>query len=324
MKRALVTGASGFVGANLARRLVRDGQQVHILLRPQSDLWRLADLQDELTVHHVTLSDREAVADAVKKIRPDWIFHLAVHGAYSWQTNLLEMIDTNVTGTACLLEACSKAGFEAFVNTGSSSEYGFKDHPPHEGEMLEPNSHYAVTKASATLLCRQVAQDRKLHIPTLRLYSVYGPYEDPRRLIPTLVIKGLSGKLPVLVDPTGARDYIYIEDVVDAYLRAAGTPTDEPGAVYNVGTGIQTSIGQIVEVARAQLEIKEEPRWGSMPNRIWDTSNWVSDNRKLMKRLDWKPTFNLEDGFRGTVEWVRSNPAMQKFYEESMLAGAQS
>src|SRR5262249_18051438 len=143
MKRAIVTGASGFVGANLTRRLIQDGHQVTIFARPQSDLWRLADLQDSVSVRNLSLSDRIGLASAVCEIRPDWIFHLAVHGAYSWQTDLFEMIDTNITGTANLLEACAQVGFEAFVNTGSSSEYGVKDHSPGENEPIDPNSYYA-------------------------------------------------------------------------------------------------------------------------------------------------------------------------------------
>jgi nucleoside-diphosphate-sugar epimerase len=340
MKRVIITGASGFVGANLARRLVADGHEVHLFLRPGTaapgiaspgiagsqpalmksslstpGLWRLTDILDNLQTHFLTLSDRQAVARTVSSIKPDWIFHLAVHGAYSWQTDLFEMIETNLTSTASLLEACLKTGFESFVNTGSSSEYGFKDHPPAEDEALEPNSYYAVTKASATMLCRHIAASKKVSVPTLRLYSVFGLYEDPRRLIPTLITKGLSGKLPVLVDPDIARDYVYVDDVIDAYLLAASTPSAEPGAVYNVGTGVQTSLREIVDVARTCLPIKEEPSWGTMPNRAWDSSSWVSNNSKL-KSLGWKPRHSLSEGFAKTVNWLKSAPNLRRFYEE--------
>jgi nucleoside-diphosphate-sugar epimerase len=316
MKRVIVTGATGFVGSNLARRLLRDGQEVHLLVRPGHSSWRIDDIRREVRLHEVALEDAEAVAGAVGRIRPDWIFHLAAHGAYSSQTDLRQMIQTNLVGTINLVEACLSTGFEAFVNTGSSSEYGFKDHAPSEDESPEPNSHYAVTKAAATLFCRYTARSRALHLPTLRLYSVYGPYEEPARLIPRLITHGLKGELPPLVNPAVARDYVYVDDVTEAYLLAATARGElEPGAVYNVGTGVQTSLAEAVETARRVLSIKREPRWASMPEREWDTNIWVADNRKIKDALGWQPQYSFEEGFRLTVEWLRASPARRSLYD---------
>jgi nucleoside-diphosphate-sugar epimerase len=256
----------------------------------------------------------EALTGVVARIRPDWVFHLAAHGAYSSQTDVSQMVQTNVVGTSNLVDACLKAGFEAFVNAGSSSEYGLKDHPSAETEWLEPNSYYAVTKAAATLFCRTTAQRHKAPIVTLRLYSVYGPYEEPARLMPTLIVHGLSGKLPPLVRPDIARDYVYTEDVNDACLLAAATPGQEVGAVYNLGTGIQTSLREVVDLARRVLAIPVEPVWGSMPDRQWDTTVWVADNRKIQKELGWQPRYSFEQGFREMVSWFRDNADMHHFY----------
>src|SRR6185436_2537188 len=115
------------------------------------------------------------------------------------------------------VQAGLRVGFEAFVNAGSSSEYGFKDHAPAETEWLEPNSDYAVTKAAATLYCRQVAVSGRLPLCTLRLYSIYGPYEEPTRLIPTLILHGTEGALPALAAPDTARDYVHVDDASEAY-----------------------------------------------------------------------------------------------------------
>ena len=92
-------------------------------------------------------------------------------------------------------------GVETFVNTGSSSEYGLKDHPPAEDESVEPNSIYAAAKAAATMLCQQAAASDGMNVSTLRLYSTYGPWEDPNRLIPALAVEGLRGEFPPLVAP---------------------------------------------------------------------------------------------------------------------------
>jgi nucleoside-diphosphate-sugar epimerase len=305
MKRVLLTGGAGFVGANLARRLLRDGHEVHLLVYPQSNLWRLRQIVDHLYLHEADLADLDRLQALATNIQPDWIFHLAVHGAYSCQTDLRRMVQTNIIGTINLVESFRKEGFETFVNTGSSSEYGYKDHAPHEADWIDPNSYYAVTKASATLYCRYTANSQGVRIPTLRLYSVYGPYEEPTRLMPTLIRHGLQGTLPPLVNPDIARDYVYIDDVCDAYLLAARQPTDEHGPVFNVGTGIQTSLRDLVDIARRELAIKAEPVWGSMADRHWDTTTWVADSRKIQSELGWHPRYSVETGFQEMVSWMR-------------------
>jgi len=306
VKRALLTGGTGFVGANLARRLLDLGHEVHLLVRPRRRSWRLAGLEDRVRLHEADLGDEGAVAAAARAAGADWVFHLAAHGAYSFETDIREMVRTNVAGTVNLLEAVRATGFEAFVNAGSSSEYGLQDHPPAEDERPEPNSDYAATKLAATQLCRQVARRERLHVVTLRLYSVYGPYEDPRRLLPSLIEKGLGGTLPPLVRSSVARDFVYVDDVCDAFVRAAEGPATDAGEIYNVGTGVQTTLGQAVEVARRLLPIRDEPRWASMTDRSWDTDCWVADARKIRRALGWEPRHRFEQGFARMVEWSKA------------------
>ncbi len=319
MKRVIITGGTGFVGANLARRLLQEGHEVHLLVRQGYAPWRIEAIRADVRLHEVDLGDEESLSPVVNKIRPDWVFHLATHGAYSSQNNLSLIVQTNIVGTVNLVEACLKTGFEAFVNTGSSSEYGFKNHAPSENEWLEPNSYYAVGKASATLFCRYTAQSRGVRLPTLRLYSVYGPYEEPTRLMPTLIVRGLRGQLPPLVNPDIARDYVYVNDVSDAYLLAATREGQEPGAVYNLGTGVQTSLGEAVAAARKLMDIAVEPVWGAMANRQWDTSVWVADHRKAIDDLGWLPEVTFERGLDRMLAWFRDNPPLLKFYEQQQL-----
>ncbi len=312
-RRVLVTGATGFVGANLTRRLLRDGHSVHLLVQPGYTRWRLDGIRRRVTLHEVDLADAAGVSGLVSRLRPEWVFHLAAHGAYSWQTDLSRMVQTNVVGTINLVQACLAVGFDAFVNTGSSSEYGFKAHAPSEEEWLEPNSHYAVTKAAATLFCRHTAQRARVHLPTLRLYSVFGPWEEPGRLMPTLVLHGLRGRLPPLVSPDVARDYVYVDDVVEAYLRAATVTGRELGAVYNVCTGVQTTLRELVEVARDVLGVRTRPRWGSMANRPWDTAVWVGDATRIEAALGWRPRHTIESGFRRLAAWLRRTENLARY-----------
>jgi dolichol-phosphate mannosyltransferase len=314
MKRVLITGGTGFVGANLARRLLRDGHRVHLLVRSRHHPWRIEEIRAHVAWHEGELGDADWLRQVVGAIRPEWVFHLAVYGAYPFQTDLRQMIQTNLVTTVNLVEASLAAECEVLVNTGSSSEYGFRDHAPAETEALEPNSHYAVTKASATLYCRHVARDRRARVPTLRLYSVYGPYEAPSRLMPALIVRGLRNEWPPLVDPEVARDYVYVEDVCEAYCRAAAQPGPEWGAVYNVGTGRQTALREVVEVARAELGITAEPQWNTMTSRSWDTHVWVADNRKIRRELGWEPRYTLKQGFGEMAQWFRDHPAWMDGY----------
>ncbi len=309
MKRVIITGATGFVGANLARRLLRDGYELHLLVRPGYKPWRIEELRNSVRLHELQLHDTAAVAKAVAEIRPEWIFHLAVHGAYSWEKDWEQMVRTNIQGTMSLVSACLSTGFEAFINTGSSSEYGLKDHAPSEAEAIEPNSHYAVTKAAATMFCRQTAHAHKLYLPTLRLYSAYGPFEEPGRLLPTLIQHGMNGQLPTLADPKVARDFVYVDDVVEAYVLAAQHRGADPGAIYNVGTGVQTSLGELVETAKKVMAIPVEPVWNTMPNRHWDANVWVADNRKIREELGWQPRHTLAEGIEKMRAWFAEGVA---------------
>jgi len=302
--RSVVTGAAGFIGAALARRLVERGDRVTAVSGPGSDPWRLEGLREHAAVLEIDLRDPEAVARTMRAAQPEEVFHLAAHGAYSWQRSLPRMIETNVAGTAHVAEAALDAGARAIVNAGSSSEYGLKDHAPPEHELPEPNSAYAVTKASATLLGGWLARERGAAFTTLRLYSAYGPWEEPRRLMPALVAAGLDRRLPPLADPAIARDFVYVDDVCDAFMLAAERAQPGAGAVYNVGSGVQTTLRELAEVARRTFSIEEEPAWAAFPARDCDTDVWVADARRASDELGWSARTRLEAGLAGFARWM--------------------
>ena len=313
--KALVTGAGGFVGANLAASLTRAGHDVVAWAHHGSPTWRLDPLGDEVEIVPVELLDGEAIEAGVRSARPDWIFHLAAHGAYSWQRDAERIMQTNLVSTVRLLSACQRHGFSAFVNAGSSSEYGFQDHAPSEDQLPEPNSDYAVMKAAATLHSRFVAQRDDVHVVTLRLYSVYGPWEEPGRLMPTLVARGLEGRLPPLVSPDTPRDFVSMRDAERAFLRAAERTEVERGGVFNIGSGRQTTLREVVEVARAQLGIAEEPRWGTEAQRSWDAAVWVADPQRAHEQLGWEAEDDLPTGFARLADWLREHPVLWPRYE---------
>jgi UDP-glucose 4-epimerase len=313
--RALVTGAGGFVGANLAARLAEEGHDVVAWTHPGSPTWRLDHLADRMDVVPVELLDPDGVERGIRSARPDWVFHLAAHGAYSWQRDPELIMQTNLVATVRLLAACQAQGFAAFVHAGTSSEYGFQDHAPTEDELPEPNSDYATMKAAATMHCRFVAQRDDAHIVTLRLYSVYGPWEEPGRLMPTLVARGLEGRLPPLVSPDTPRDFVSVRDAERAFLLAAERDGVERGSVFNIASGRETKLREIVEVARGQMGIEAKPQWGTEPQRSWDAAAWVGDASRAHAQLDWRTEEDLATGFAHLVDWLREHRELWQRYE---------
>lgn len=300
----LVTGATGFIGACLVRQLVKGKDKVHIILRRKSDTWRIKDILKEINLHYADLTDARGIDKAVRKIKPQIVFHLAAYRNYLEESR--KNLEINIFGTLNLLEACNKTGYDIFINTGSSSEYGTKAKPMSEKDLLEPNSYYAIAKTSQTLLCQYLAREKKLPIITLRLFSIYGPYEGSRRLVLTLINNCLNGKDLSLVSSKTARDFIFVDDVVRAYLKAAQSPK-LAGHIFNIGTGQQSLLKDVVSLVVKITRAKVKQNWGAMPGRPFDTDIWLADISKAKRVLNWQPKYNLEKGLRETVNWFKKN-----------------
>lgn len=282
---------------------MREGCELHLFLRHPPN-WRLKDIQNDVAIHHGDLRDEAAVSSALREARPDDIFHLAAYGAYESQDSMREAFSVNVTGGSNLLEAATRRGFESFIQAGSSSEYGLKDHAPVEDENTEPNSYYAVTKDCMTRLLAYESRKQGFKATTLRLYSVYGPLEEPTRLISTLIREGLKGGYPPLASPETARDFVYVDDVCDAFVRAS--KSEKLSSVYNIGSGVQTRLCELAQLSQEIFSIPSEPAWGDFPDRKWDTTSWRANPEKANRELDWRAETKLRDGLLKTAEWMRS------------------
>jgi UDP-glucose 4-epimerase len=300
----LVTGAAGFVGAAAVHDLLARGSDVHALVRPGSRPWRLALAAEKVPLHSADLTEAEDVRRVVAAVRPSVVLHLAAHGAYESQAGSARILTTNVLGTLHLLEAAASCGVELFVSAGSSSEYGFKAEPMREDDRLDPNSAYAIGKAAQTHLCALFARrSPSLAVVTLRLFSVYGPWEEPTRLIPTVIRRARAGLPLEMVAPEVARDFVYVGDVLRALLdfdrlrRATG-------AVINLGSGVEMSLGDVVAAVQDLFGHRSRVVWGGMPARQWDTARWVADRSRADRILDWRPTVGFREGLARTAEWM--------------------
>jgi nucleoside-diphosphate-sugar epimerase len=313
-EKVLVTGATGFVGANLVRRLLQRDYDVHIITRASSNKWRLADILSKLSDYTVDLSQPRKLRTLIRQVKPDVIFHLAASGIYSGvQLSERKLIEINFSGTVNLVNACQDIDYKCFVNTGSSSEYGPKRHPMKETDVCEPITMYGITKCAATLYGGSIAKTKDKPIIGFRLFSPYGPYDDKSRLVVYSIVNALQNKDLNLANPEAVRDYIYVEDVVDLYMRSIDRAYELKGEVFNAGSGSQTTISSIVSKVIEFTQSKSNVNWQAVKGRGWDTQRWEADIEKTSKTFNWKPTYDIEKGLKRTIDWFRNNLS---FYHE--------
>lgn len=301
-----MTGGAGFIGANLVSKFLDLKYNVNLIVKDSTNLFRLKNIIQKINLHKIDLLDKDGLKIVAEKINPSIIIHLATYSAYQDQKAFLEMVQVNVQGALNLLLATKDIDYDIFINTGSSSEYGIKAKPMKEDDSLEPISFYAATKASATLLCKAFATQYKKPIVTLRLFSVYGPLEQKKRLIPTIVKAVIENKPIKLTYGVQRRDFIYVDDVIDIYIKTISQGPKLAGQILNMGTGIEYTNDEVVETLFKITGKKVKIEKGAYPKRLWDTSHWVADTSKTRKLLNWTPKFTLEQGLKKTYRWYRN------------------
>ncbi len=278
-----ITGRNGFIGRHLAFALELRGHKV-------------------IGIPSWMLHDAFALREEMRKIQPDYIFHLGAYGNHTQHDNEYQIFKTNVVGTHEMLLATKDISYKGFINFGSSSEYGKKNSPMMECDLLETDTIYGATKVAATYLCRAFAKQYTKPIITVRPFSVYGEGEASFRFIPQ-IIKHLKDGTPMDVDLDGVHDWIYVKDLVNALLVLMDHSTDLFGQVVNIGTGEMTKNARIIR----ELEVISEKRlevnvFGYM--RKDDSPVWVDGGTK-MRSLAWEPKYSLMEGLEKTYEYYK-------------------
>jgi nucleoside-diphosphate-sugar epimerase len=315
--RVLVTGISGFIGSHLAQRLVREGAEVHGLVRASSDLWRIKKLTSQISLHYADLSDFKGLSEAVQGIKPQKVFHLAAYVDVNRSFEVMdEMAEVNIKGTLNLLRALDGSGYDCFINTGASEEYGDNPAPFREEQAPRPVSPYSASKAAATMFCQMLYKTSGAPIVILRPFLCYGPGQVSNMLIPSLIRGTMRGETFEMTKGEQTREFNYADDIVDGFVKASISPR-AIGEIINIGNGLEYKVREVVKIVLKLMNSPLKPRVGALGYRPGEVWHFYCDNTKAREILGWRPKVSLEEGLKMTIDWF------QKHYpQENQKTGA--
>jgi len=310
-RSVLVTGAGGFIGSHLAERLVQEDAQVRAFVRYNSrgDVG-LLDLLPPITYSKLKiiggdLGDAEAVRLAARGV--DTVFHLGalVSIPYSY-LHPREVIETNIVGTLNVLMAARELGIRRIVHTSTSEVYGTACYVPiDETHPLQGQSPYSASKIGADKIAESFHKTFELPVTTLRPFNTYGPRQSARAVIPTIVTQALTGEEVHLGRLEPARDFTFVSDTVDGFLRVAAAE-GVVGEEINLGTGVVVSIRELVKrissLLGRDLKIVEETD-RRRPDKS-EVMRLQASAKKALDLLNWQPRVPLEEGLRITIDWI--------------------
>jgi nucleoside-diphosphate-sugar epimerase len=297
-KSALITGSTGFVGSNLVRRLVLDGWDTHILIRPSSSLSQLEDIKSQIKIHYHS-GEINSLVCLMSEIRPTVVFHLAsLFLANHNSEDVDRLISSNILFPAQLIEAMAKNDCLNLVNTGTSWQH-------YDSNEFNPVNLYSATKQAFEDLLTFFIQTKSIKCITLKIFDTYGPKDNRAKLISTLINIAASGEMLNMSPGEQQIDLVYIDDVVDAYILAAHRLME--GKVssheqYSVSTGAPICLRDLVNILSEVFVQPINVFWGARPYRPrevmipWAGGVWLDG---------WHPKITLAKGLRSIKESIQ-------------------
>jgi len=309
----LITGSGGFIGSHLYSTLLKSRKDVYGTTS-SVDQWRLKAL-DITEMIQVDLTNIQSLKYVLDRLKPKTVFNLAAYGAYSYQQIVDTTYKINLEVVDSLAQWCI-GNSALLIQAGSSSEYGTNCSAPLESDIPRPNSRYAVSKLAATNLLEFLSESQGLRTAVARLYSVYGPLEDPTRLIPTLIRSGLRGELPEFSPREITRDFLYVDDAVEGLISIAGyLNVVQKFEIFNLCSGVATKMIDVAEVAISYFSIKTSAVFVD-DLRSWDLKNWFGNSDKASTLANWKSSTKFSDGFIRAVHWYMQDNNRQLLSQE--------
>jgi len=304
MKKVLITGVAGFVGSNLADRLIKDGGY-EIIGIDNLSYGIKEQIPEEVKFYEIDIRD-ESIFCLFKNV--DYVFHFAAKNCINaCQLDPIETFDINVTGTANVFEAAKENNIKKIIYAESSAIYEESEIFPTPETEVNPRSFYALSKASSMLVAKGYSRFHNLNSTALRYFCVYGPRQDYRRSMPPLfssfIIKILKGEQPIIYgDGDKRRDFIYIDDINDFHIQCMNDERTD-NQVFNLGCGINYPVNFIYYEIANLLNSKIRPVYeADLPGEAIQN---LADISKAQK-LGWNPKISLQEGLKYSIEYIKN------------------
>jgi UDP-glucose 4-epimerase len=305
-RNVLVTGASGFLGMHLCRRLRHNGAQVY-------GISRTGPTREEVLDGHWLrgdIADISAVETIFKKTRPEVVFHLSGHGVGAPELDhVMPTFRNDLATTVNVLIATAKSRVRRLVMAASLEE-------PQGASDPIPSSPYAAAKWASSTYARMFHRLYDTPVVMTRPMMTYGPGQRPHKLIPHVALALLQGQVPTLSSGTREVDWIYVDDVIDGMLAAAVKPGVEDSTI-DLGSGVLVSIRDVVLLLAEIVGAKVAPQFGVLPDRPMEKVR-VANMTDAYKKLGWRPRTSLRAGLEQTIEWYRKELAQSRSVQHSL------
>ncbi|MCE9606319.1 MAG: NAD(P)-dependent oxidoreductase [Planctomycetia bacterium] len=302
--RIFLTGATGFIGSHTLRCLTASSDhEVAILVRPDSDVSRIRDLLSQVRVVTSDLDRPSNLGPKLERFRPDAVVHLAWDGVLNSARNQAEQ-QTNISRALDLVRLTHGAGAKHWIGLGSQAEYGPCADRIDETTPTHPTTLYGAAKLTTCRQTQALCATLGMRYAWLRLFSAYGPHDDPSWLIPYIALKLLRGERPTTTAGEQRWDYVYVEDVAAAIVAILAAPAAQ--GIFNVGSGTTATIREIIEQVRDAIDPNAEIGFGEVPYRPDQVMRLEANITRLRAATGWQPRVSLVEGLSRTVAWCRS------------------
>ncbi|USF25626.1 GDP-6-deoxy-D-mannose reductase [Firmicutes bacterium ASF500] len=302
MKKVVITGAGGFIGRNLTRRLLEENIQVYAIDVEAAQKNILT--QDGVIPLYVDIREKQQLTAILKVAQPDVFYHLAWAGVSTDVKNEIEMQISNIPLAISVLEACAEAGCEHIIIPGSASEYAYCGQTIDGGNIPAPGDAYAASKAAAQVLCQWYARERRLNLNWLLIGSIYGPGRNDSNILTYTIKALLHGEETKYSKLEQMWDYIYIDDLAEAlYLLGL---YGKPDGVYPLGSGRAKPLAEYIRKIQAEIAPDAFLGIGSLPYKCGSKpDNSVLDIRRLREDTGFVPQITFEEGISRTIRYFR-------------------
>jgi UDP-glucose 4-epimerase len=302
--RVLITGASGFVGSFLLKQLIKEAKyEVAVILRDPPNAWRIKSSLKNVFLIQGSLCNPESYRSEVIAFEPDILVHLAWIGVGNQSRNARDQW-RNIPDMLELIEIAGSVNTHTFIGLGSQAEYGPVNARIDENTDTKPTTLYGASKLAACNIGQSLAETYNMRFSWLRLFSSYGPMDQPDWLIPYLINNLLRGESPNLTLAEQMWDYIHVRDVASAIVSMIETPNAK--GIFNLGSGNAVSLRTIIEKTRDLINPLTQLNFGTLPYRPDQVMHLEANIDALIKATGWCPTVDIDEGLLETIDWWKS------------------